>query len=49
MFEFPKDICPKCKSKNVTITDIIEDGETLDDLWDGHCNDCGWDYILYGA
>jgi hypothetical protein len=51
MFEFPKDKCPKCKSENVKITDIFyedEDGSQLksDDSWDGHCNDCGWDFIL---
>ena len=46
-----KDRCPKCKSENIEITDIYdteEDGTITkrDDIWDAHCNDCGWNFIL---
>lgn len=46
-----KDRCPKCKSENIEITDIYdteEDGTITkrNDIWDAHCNDCGWDFIL---
>lgn len=43
--------CPKCKSKNVSAkqaTDKNEDTgeiEAIDDLWECHCNDCGWNFL----
>jgi hypothetical protein len=51
MYEFPKDKCPKCKSENIAIEDDFYEDESgimvkCDDRWDGHCNDCGWDFIL---
>ena len=50
--EAMKDYCPKCKSENVTITDDFYEDENgimqeCGDRWSGHCNDCGWDYVLY--
>ncbi len=43
-----KDTCPKCGSDNVTITKVLDDetGEWVEDLHDGKCNDCGWDYVV---
>ena len=40
--------CPKCKSKNITLTPCIdeEDGKLIPNLYDGHCNDCGWDFLM---
>jgi len=43
--------CPKCKSENITLEDDFyenEDGEMEEcgDRWNGHCNDCGHDFIL---
>jgi hypothetical protein len=51
MYEFPKDKCPKCKSENVKIEDDFWEDENgimqeCGDRWSGHCNDCGWDFIL---
>ena len=47
-----KDTCPKCKSEDITITqatDFNEDTdieENVEDLYNAHCNSCGWDYLI---
>lgn len=42
--------CPECHSKNVTVkpaTDTDDDRTEVevDDLWECHCNACGWDFL----
>ena len=40
--------CPKCKSQNIELVLSIddEDGMAIPDLSEGHCNDCGWDFLM---
>jgi len=40
--------CPKCKSPNIELVPTIddEDGMVIPDLSEGHCNDCGSNFLM---
>lgn len=50
-----KTTCTKCKSENVKVCPVVDEDYVaegfleneciVDDLWDCHCNDCGWDFL----
>lgn len=39
--------CHSCGSENISIVRVVDEEDyVVEDLWDAHCKDCGWDFIV---